>query len=291
MTDSGDPPLSAEATFAILVRDTRADFDLSLGIGRVAPGGTADLPVHLRAGRELAEVAFQMVERPPRVRVDAVQSTPLVAGTTVTVVPATGAGWDVRVEAPAAPLLGDLDVARLAVRANDQPASAWVPWDLYAARGTKPGGLTLEHVRTSSGHLFIVHQQPVLTPWTIPGERPRLGMYGLTGRRSLLQAAAAVDGREGWANAGLFVMNHDYEEVAFDPPTRGHRFYRLLETNGFDAGLRIERAGLQYRLRWDSGALEFAPTVTGPWMPVSGAAPPEHFAVPGQETGFYRVRQ
>ena len=291
VTDSGDPPLSAEATFAILVRDTRADFDLSLGTGRVAPGGTAELPVHLRAGRELAEVAFQMVERPPRARVDAVQGTPLVAGATVTVVPAAGAGWDVRVEAPAAPLLGDLDIARLAVRADDEPASAWVPLDLRAARGTTPGGLALENVRTSSGHLFIVHQQPVLTPWTIPGERPRLGVYGLTGRRYQLQAASSVDGREGWVNVGLVVMNHDYEEITFDPPTRGHRFYRLVETAGFDAGLRIERAGQQLRLRWNTGALEFAPTVTGPWMPVSGAAPPEHFVVPGQATGFYRVRQ
>jgi hypothetical protein len=44
-------------------------------------------------------------------------------------------------------------------------------------------------------------------------------------------------------------------------------------------------------LRWNAGALEFAPTVTGPWTPVSGAAPPEHFVVPGQATGFYRVRQ
>jgi hypothetical protein len=187
--------------------------------------------------------------------------------------------------------LGDLDIARLAVRADDEPASAWVPLDLRAARGTTPGGLALENVRTSSGHLFIVHQQPVLTPWTIPGERPRLGVYGLIGRRYLLQAASSVDGREGWVNVGLVVMNHDYEEIAFDPPTRGHRFYRLVETAGFDAGLRIERAGQQLRLRWNAGALEFAPNVTGPWTPVSGAAPPEHFVVPGQATGFYRVRQ
>lgn len=116
-------------------------------------------------------------------------------------------------------------------------------------------------------------------------------MYGLTGRRYLLQAAAVVDGREGWVNAGLVVMNHDYEEVVFDPPNQGNRFYRLVETGGLDAGLRIERAGHQLRYHWNAGTLKLAPTVTGPGTPVSGAAPPEHFAVPGQATGFYRVRQ
>lgn len=86
-------------------------------------------------------------------------------------------------------------------------------------------------------------------------------------------------------------MNHDDGEVAFDPPTRGHRFYRLVETSRFDAGLQIERVGSQLRLRWNSGTLEFAQTVTGPWMPLSGAVLPVHFVVPGPATGFYRVRQ
>lgn len=290
--DSGDPPLSAEAGFGLVVRDTRADFDLRLGTDRVAPGETGEIPVHLRAGRELSGVSFHLVERPPRARVAAVQGAPLVAGATVTVVPDPGAGWTVDISAPATPLLGDLDIARLSVRADDTPASAWVPLDVRALRGTTPGGLVLENARTTSGSLFIVYEQPVLTPWLIPGQPPRLGVYGLPGRRYVLQAASAVDGREGWSNVGTVVMEDAYEEIAFEPPASGHRFYRLLERTGFDPGLQIERAGNRLRVRWSEGTLEFAPAVTGPWQPVTGAAPPEHFFVPGQPTtGFYRVRR
>jgi hypothetical protein len=291
VTDSGDPPLSAETRIGLVVRDTRADFDLRLGTDRVAPGETGEIPVHLRAGRELSGVSFRLVERPPRTRVAAVQGAPLVAGATVTVVPDPGAGWAVDISAPAAPLLGDLDVALLNVQADTEPRSAWVPLEVQAPRGTTPGGLVLENARVSSGSLFIVHDQPVLTPWLIAGQPPRLGVYGLSGRRYVLQAASTVDGREGWSNVGTVVMASDYEEIAFEPPASGHRFYRLVERTGFDPGLQIERVGDRLRLRWSTGALEFAPAVTGPWQSVTGAAPPEHFIVPGQAMGFYRVRQ
>lgn len=294
-TDNGVPAMTAEATFTILVRDTQADFEVRLGDDRVVPGEEGDIPVRLRSGEALVEVTFQVIERPwqPGLVAD-IQGTPLVAGASVTVAPSAETGWDVSISTPEeAGMQGDLNVANLSVRATDEPVSAWVPLRVRELRGLTYDGALIENGRGIGGNLFIVDGPPVLTPWLTPQDSPRpsIGVHGHAGRKYLLLAATTVDGKGGWTSLGLLSMSADYEEFEFDAPASGNRFLRLMETDAFDAGLRIKWDAGEVVLRWNSGVLESAPTVMGPWTEVSGARPPAHALSPAAAGAFYRVRQ
>jgi len=48
--------------------------------------------------------------------------------------------------------------------------------------------------------------------------------------------------------------------------------------------------GAELEITWESGVLESAPTVAGPWEAVDGAAPPSYKTTPDGEQMFYRVR-
>jgi hypothetical protein len=155
----------------------------------------------------------------------------LVAGASVTVAPAPDlAGWNVTVITPAeAAMQGDLDVANLLVRADDQPRSAWVPLVVNQVRGRTADGVELTNGRGIAGGLYIVHQRPVLMPRLVTGgARPRVGIQGLQGRRYRLEVSTAVVGAP-WQPLGEVLMTGDYGEIEFAPAAQGARFYRLVE--------------------------------------------------------------
>ena len=45
----------------------------------------------------------------------------------------------------------------------------------------------------------------------------------------------------------------------------------------------------QLQLSWSQGTLQSAPTISGPWAPVTGATPPIYMVTPNQGQQFYRV--
>ncbi|MCB1126780.1 MAG: hypothetical protein KDM81_09810, partial [Verrucomicrobiae bacterium] len=153
--------------------------------------------------------------------------------------------------------------------------------------------------RGFGGNLFIVGASPVLTPWQAAGGAralhgiggPTIGVHGHAGEQYLLQGSATVDGSGGWTNLGLLSMTEDYDEFEITPPASGHRFLRLLTTEAFDPGLDIAPGTGGLILHWNSGVLESAPTVKGPWSAVPGASAPEHSLAPTGAGEFYRVRQ
>ncbi|MCP5519007.1 MAG: immunoglobulin domain-containing protein [Verrucomicrobiales bacterium] len=55
--------------------------------------------------------------------------------------------------------------------------------------------------------------------------------------------------------------------------------------------LSIGLDGGQVTVSWDSGTLQSAPAVTGPWSDVAGANPPSIQVTPGSAAAFYRARQ
>ena len=59
----------------------------------------------------------------------------------------------------------------------------------------------------------------------------------------------------------------------------------------FNLTLSAQLSGGNLIVTWPSGTLLEAPSVTGPWTPVSGAAPPS-YSVPisGSAMKFYRVQ-
>jgi len=54
--------------------------------------------------------------------------------------------------------------------------------------------------------------------------------------------------------------------------------------------LQISRAGSQIEIRWTTGVLQQADSVTGGWADVQGAAPPSYLVTPGPGAKFYRAR-
>ena len=55
------------------------------------------------------------------------------------------------------------------------------------------------------------------------------------------------------------------------------------------SGISIASDGGQVSIAWDSGALESAPAVTGPWAPVEGATSP-HTVAADQGQAYFRAR-
>ncbi|MBT7534807.1 MAG: hypothetical protein HN610_04525, partial [Verrucomicrobia bacterium] len=53
--------------------------------------------------------------------------------------------------------------------------------------------------------------------------------------------------------------------------------------------ISIASDGGQVSIAWDSGALESAPAVTGPWAPVEGATSP-HTVAADQGQAYFRAR-
>lgn len=232
-TDNGDPALSGQMTFSIAVRDTQTDFSLQLGTDRVAPGETGVIPVNLRSSQELVELSFRLVPRARAGRIAEIQGAPLLPGASVTVIPAIepDTDWDVTVSTPpeGEGMVGNENIANLLVTADDQLQSAWVPLGARELRGVTTDGINLENGQARSGHLFIVHQRPVLTPWLIrDGAIVRVGIHGNTGKRYRLEAISVFpDGT--WTPLGSLLMSGDYGEIQLQPPAAGHRYYRLVE--------------------------------------------------------------
>lgn len=60
---------------------------------------------------------------------------------------------------------------------------------------------------------------------------------------------------------------------------------------GARPALSISRTANDIEIRWASGTLESASSVTGPWTAVPGAAAPSHRVTSAGTQGFFRVRQ
>ena len=54
--------------------------------------------------------------------------------------------------------------------------------------------------------------------------------------------------------------------------------------------LQVGRSGNQLEIRWTTGVLQQADSVTGGWADVQGAAPPSYLVTPGPGAKFYRAR-
>ena len=89
------------------------------------------------------------------------------------------------------------------------------------------------------------------------------------------------------------ILQGKLDEVAVFDYTLSPAQIAQLYSTAFTGGpvtLSVQRSGGSLLLSWVYGALLAAPTVNGPWTPVSGAAPPAYPVTPSAAQLFYRVQ-
>jgi hypothetical protein len=89
------------------------------------------------------------------------------------------------------------------------------------------------------------------------------------------------------------ILQGKLDEVAvFDYTLSSAQIAQLYSTalTGHPVTLSVQRSGGSLLLSWLYGTLLAAPSVNGPWKPVSAAAPPSSTVTPSAVQMFYRVR-
>jgi hypothetical protein len=89
------------------------------------------------------------------------------------------------------------------------------------------------------------------------------------------------------------ILEGKLDEVAvFDYTLSPAQIAQLYSTafTGHPVTLSVQRSGGSLLLSWLYGTLLAAPSVHGPWTPVSGVAPPSYTVTPSAAQMFYRVQ-
>jgi hypothetical protein len=116
-------------------------------------------------------------------------------------------------------------------------------------------------------------------------------------------ANAVANNAEAWSGTTLIgadtasltsrIFNGELDEVAvFDYALSPAQIAQLYSTATAPptVTLTLQWSGPNLILSWPQGTLLQAPTVNGPWTPVSGAAPPSYTVTPSGAGMFYRVQ-
>ncbi|MBM3881941.1 MAG: DUF11 domain-containing protein, partial [Verrucomicrobia bacterium] len=230
VTDDGVPPLSATGSFTVIVRDTRADFRLSLGATNLLAGQTASVPIVLDARLDLTNLTCQ-IDAPvawlENLALESVAPEVTAAG----LQPAGAGRWQLNFGLdPARAVPGTRNLGRLAFGARADAISAVVGLPLSELVGVRAGGFVVTNGAMGAGRVIVVADLPVL--WLQRGTSLELGLYGRPGRTYLIEASAAAGAEAVWSRLGTVALADRVATVPLANPGTGHQFYRAIELGG-----------------------------------------------------------
>jgi hypothetical protein len=227
--DDGLPVLSATQTFQVIVRDTRADFVVSIGSTNVVAGQAGSLPVTLASSLDLTNLSFLL--EADSGRLTNLLLTPLAPGiNSATLSPAGTNLSELRfVTGPATPLLGNLLLGQVDFTAAAISGSAVVPVDVRSVTGTRASGETVHNAGGKGGQVVIVGQEVVLVALLDPARR--VAIYGRPGLCVTLQSCTNLNSPV-WESVGQYNLAAQSLLVTLPAVNTGAIFYRTVICQG-----------------------------------------------------------
>jgi hypothetical protein len=231
VTDNGTPALSADAVFAVAVRDTTSDLLLVAGRTAVANGDAGELPFSINAAPDLADLSFQLELPSDRVQVPAIVAlAPEVKSATLVPVGLDRSEFRIQLRQGGS-LLATRALLRLGFQTAASPKSALVrviPENLggHTEAGGSPGTLASE-----SGHIVLVGEDPLLLmQWSTEagGNGAELVVHGLPGVQYTLETRDRVE--EGvWREVGTGEIPPDaLLDIWNEPMLRSEAVFRVV---------------------------------------------------------------
>ncbi|MBI5388491.1 MAG: hypothetical protein HZA90_27820 [Verrucomicrobia bacterium] len=203
ISDNGTPSLSATQQFTVIVRDSRADFTVSLGSTNLLAGESNAVPIWLNSGLELQSLSFDLDMASPLLTDLALQPVAPEVGSALLL--AAGSNrWQLEFTAtPGLALQGVMPLAQLHFIAVSNGPSAIVPLDGANLVGEQPGWLLATNSAVFDGRVIVVCREPVL--WCERLAWPEatnggfsLQLYGQPGRDYDLQWSTNMTGSAPW---------------------------------------------------------------------------------------------
>jgi hypothetical protein len=236
VTDNGTPPLSADTTFEIGVRDTTSDLLLVAGIGAALNGNPGTVPFLLNAPPELSELGFDLVLPPTRLLRPAI--TALAADVSgATLVPGADGSTRIQLQIRPATLLSTRPLMTLGFGTTAGTGSAIVPILPTGISTRVAAGSPPERTLVRAGRIVLVGDDPILV-MEQDGNPSSTGVqawiYGPPGLRYALESRATIDGPAPWAlvNEGEILGD---ELLSIEPlsPTAAEAFFRARSLGPF----------------------------------------------------------
>ncbi|HNQ87025.1 MAG TPA: CARDB domain-containing protein [Verrucomicrobiota bacterium] len=225
-TDNGTPPLSATSSFNVVVRDTAADFVVSVGSTNVFGGELGAVPLRLRTGLPLTELTFDLTfDRTTLTGLSLQELAPEVLGHTVTTLDDNTVTLRLVLDG-AAPVTADRTLGWLEFQAApDQPSSlTLIQPQTAAALGVS--GYILANAQLESGRVVVVNAEPVLT---LDGQAdPVLTLYGRPGRSYTVESTTQIAPEASWLPITHVLLDGRFIQLPISP-AQWHEFFRARE--------------------------------------------------------------
>jgi hypothetical protein len=223
-TDNGVPALSATQSFTVLVRDTRADFTLSLGSTNVFGGQSNAVPVRWSTGLELSQIVFDLgVSNRALGNLLLTAFAPEV--TSASMLPINADQFRVQfVLSGGAQFEMERTLAQLGFMGSVDGPSASVPLHIDSSTGSLPGGGTVTNAAVFHGHIVVVNAEPVVE---LEGHAKdvlqifaRPGNYRVEATSNLQQPA--------WQTVTNFTVSGSSARLPLPPSGIDTRYYRVV---------------------------------------------------------------
>ncbi len=229
VTDNGTPPLSADATFEIGVRDTSSDLLLVAGIGATLNGNPGTIPFLLNAPPELSELGFDLVLPPSRLLSPAI--TALAADVSgATLVPGPDGTTRIQLQIRPATLLSTRPLLSLGFGTAPGTNSTILPilpnrLTTRVAAGSPPGRSLVR-----AGRMVLIGEDPIVVMEQDDDPAStgiQAWVYGPPGLRYTLESRATIDGPAPW-NPSSEGEIPGGELLSIEPlsPTAAEAFFR-----------------------------------------------------------------
>jgi hypothetical protein len=224
VTDNGVPPLSANQSFTVIVRDTQGAFDLSVESIAALLSPQISVPLTINSGLDLTDLTFLLQASSDRLH--NVSILPLIPELSVATVTLRGSSnFLVHFSAGAGELLqGNRAIASLTFQPGTNEHSEIVTVTPQNILGTRSTGETVANGRGVAGRLLLIGLEPLLA--AEPGDPVTLKLYGNPGRTYTLEHAADLPAAPPWQ----FLLQYTQTNVTDMRPiaaTNSAQMYRL----------------------------------------------------------------
>jgi hypothetical protein len=225
VTDSGAPPLSTTQSFSVVVRDTRADFALTIGSTNLFAGESGAVPVTLSAGMELNELTFQLATAGAGLESLALVSlAPEI--TLASLESLTAEQSLVRFLISGLLTAENHPLAALSFEAATNAPSGIIKLEPRQGLAIDSLGNPLTRPSLGSGRVIVVNHEPVLLGRASP--TPQLELFGRLGLTYRLEANSDLCNPAGWQPVQSLVLTNRSSRFAIElsAPTL---FFRAVE--------------------------------------------------------------
>ncbi len=230
VTDNATPPLSADASFTVGVRDTSSDLLIAAGLSVVENGNPGTIPFSINAPPDLTEIGFDLELPESRVASLAIASLASdVSGATLVPLGSGRSGFRLQLR-PGASLLSARPLLTLGYAALPASNSALVRVTPDSVAAKVESGSNINSILSRSGRLVLIGADPLLVLESSPDPASNdatLVVYGAPGLRYALEARATYSNEVPWSSmAEGEILAGEYSETWSLPVGTGEAWFR-----------------------------------------------------------------